>query len=161
MNETEQSLSERLRAIRLRSINRDQHYLLSARKNAMRSLAADFAEWIVQETKDLLQTMEILKSLGNQGINLELQPYEKRVDKIQKTHVRKVITPMRKIGRGTSGTKIEEERFTKFQTTLENAFCVIQELKKIRGYLKIITVTIEHIENANRNDNIADKNYIR
>ena len=159
MSENDESLSERLRRIRKRAPYRDQNYLRLARKNAMRSLAEDFAEWILTETKDLLETLEILKGLENSGINSELEPYEKRVKQIQKRYMRKVITPMRKIGRGTSGAKNEAEHCTKFQVTMGTAFSVIRELMKIRENLTMITVTIEHIANANRNSSSAQSQY--
>lgn len=126
----------------------------------MRSLAEDFAEWILQETKDLLQTIEILTTLGNQGINTELSRYQQRVTTIQDKFVRKFITPMRRIGRGTSGSKNEHERVAKFKTALENVLCVIQELRKIRGHLEMIAVTVEHIETANARDNATEPHYI-
>ena len=161
MSENDESLSERLRRIRKRALYRDQYYLRLARKNAMRSLAEDFAEWILQETKDLLETLEIIESLKNPGINMELQPYEKRVKQIQKKYMRKVIAPMRKIGRGTSGAKNEEEHCMKFQVTMGNAFCLIRELAKMRENLKMITVTIEYIANARAraNSNSASSQY--
>lgn len=152
--------TERLHAIRMRSIHRDRDFLRLPRKNAMRGLAEDFNEWIVQETRDLLETLDVLKRLEVQGINAELQPYERRVKDIQKNHVRRVILPMRKIGRGTSGGKNEEEHCRKFQTALSTVFGTMQELIKIRENLTMITVTIECVTTANNNQNQPQPDYV-
>ena len=160
MSTDEESPAQKLHKIRLRCISRDQNFLRFPRKNAMRTLADDFNEWIVGEIKDTLMTLEILKSLGHQGINTELQHYEDRVKKIQETYMRKVITPMRKIGRGTSGGANEEEYFRKFQTAIGDVIGTIQELTKIRENLTAMTVTIECLatESTSRSSN---QTYVR
>lgn len=74
--------------------------------------------------------------------------------------MRKVITPMRKIGRGTSGGANEEERFRKFQIAMDNVIGTIQELTKIRENLTAMTVTIACLgAEAGRKD--ANKTYVR
>jgi len=126
----------------------------------MRTLADDFNEWIVGEIKDILLTLEILKSLGHQGINTELQHCEARVKKMQETYMRKVISPMRKIARGTSGGANEEERFRKFQIAMDNVIGTIQELTKIRENLTAMTITMECLATEAENRG-ANQNYIR
>jgi len=80
----EPSPSERIRTIRGRSPHRDRDYLKLPRKNAMRALAEDFNEWIVQETRDLLEIITVLRSIGIVGVNIELLAHEKKVKEIQK-----------------------------------------------------------------------------
>ena len=145
MSENDDEILKTLEEIRERRRNRDKYYLRLSKMQAMRNLAEDFKEWIFQETKDLLIVLEILKSTGNQGIMAEMDVYEKRIKEIQRTYIRKVITPMKKIGRGSSGVHTEEEHCRKFRVTLDTTFGVILELQKIRENLETMVITISYI----------------
>jgi len=102
----------------------------------------NFREWIFQETKDLLQVVDLLKKANVQGITDEMKTYETRIKQIQKSYAKKVILPMRQLERGSSGAKHEEEHCRKFRIAIDNAFGLILELRNIRLVLDTFVAAI-------------------
>jgi gamma-glutamylcysteine synthetase len=119
------------RQVRARQIGRDQVFRYS-RTKVMENTCSDLGEWITQEIKDLLIVLEIFKVKGNRNIKAEMNDCEKRVREIQHTFPRQVIAPMKKIAKGSSGAKNEEEYARRFRSALDTAFGVVLELRKIR-----------------------------
>lgn len=121
-----------LKQVNSRRRNRDQVLLRVCKRNAMKILADDLREWITQEAKDILIVIEILKATKNPAVLAEINPHEVKVKEIQNNFVRRVITPMRKFAKGSSGAKNEEEHCRQFRIALDNVFGMILELQKIR-----------------------------
>lgn len=119
------------RQVRGRQIGRDQIFRYS-RAKVMENTCSDLREWITEEVKDLLIVLDIFKLKGNPNIRAEMGECEKRVKEIQRGFPQQVIAPMRKIAKGSSGAKNEEEYTRKFRSALDNAFGVALELRKIR-----------------------------
>jgi hypothetical protein len=112
----------------------------------MKILAEQLREWIIEETKDLLILIGALKNRQNQGITTEIVPYEKRIKEIQRTFLRKTISPLKKLGQGSSSAKTEEEHCRKFRIALDNVFGQILELREIRESLDAITTAVFSME---------------
>lgn len=141
-----------LREVKMRQISRDQYRLRYAKMNAMKLMVDNFREWIFQETKDLLEVINVLNNANVQGITDELKIREARIKQIQKTYLRRVILPMRKLERGGSGAIHEEEHCRKFRIALDNAFGLILELREIRLVLDTLIAGISSVGGAQKGE---------
>lgn len=142
----EDELLRTFKQVNRRRRNRDQWLLRSPKMSAMNLMADGFKEWILQESKDLLEIAEALKN-SNKGIANEVDSYELRIRKIQKTYMKKVIVPMRKLEKGGSiALNEEEEHCRKFRIALDNVFGVVLEMREIRSILDGITVALFSVQ---------------
>jgi gamma-glutamylcysteine synthetase len=119
------------RQVKVRQRNRDQVFRWT-RMKVMENTCTDMNNWLTEECKDLIILMDIFKVKGNPNLKADMLECEKRILEIQRTFPHQIIAPMKKIAKGSSEAKNEEEYARKFRVALDNAFGVALELRKIR-----------------------------
>jgi hypothetical protein len=151
LSDEEDELLRVFKEVNRRRRNRDQYFLRSPKMNAMNLMEDGFREWILQETKDLLEMADVLRR-ANRGIIAEVNGHEVEIKCIKSTYMKRAISPMRKLEKHAGIPLHEEaEHCRRFRSAIDNAFTVILRLKEIRALLDALTVASFSVE-AKKNE---------
>jgi len=150
---------ELIQIVEKRRPHRDLAYLHSPNVAIATLFYNNWSNWIIQETRDLLQIIEIIKRLGNPALLLVLKPLETRLTEIQEKCGRN-LSQMKKISKGTSGAKTEADRFQTLRLAMDKVELIILELYTMRRILEAIVNTYICSSNPPENPDMPSQSYI-
>ena len=142
MGDTERaSVVEAIQIVERRRPHRDLAYLHTPNVSVATLLFSNWRNWIITETRDLLEIIEILKRSDNPAVLTIIEPIEQRLTEIQEKCGR-ILSPIKKVSNGRSGARNEAERFQKLRFAIEGVESIILELQTMRRILEAIVNTL-------------------
>jgi hypothetical protein len=140
-NAGRENIAQAIQTVEKRRPHRDLAYLHTPNVSVATLLVNNWKNWIITETRDLLEIIEILERSDNPAVPTIVEPFEQRLTEIQEK-CGKILSPMNMISRGRSGARNEAERFQKLRFAIEGVESIILELQTIRRILEAIVNTL-------------------
>lgn len=120
------------REIQSERADRDEYYIRTTRNRMLKDFAQQSREWLLEETRDLLEIIKAMKNLENPMLVAYATAIEKRILEIRKNHNRKIISPMISMSKRKSSSTTEAEHYDKIFHLMENTSTIIQEILDYR-----------------------------
>lgn len=122
-------------------IDRDRFYLITTRASIMKELALDSTEWIVEEIKEQLEMISLIKKLDNNVLISYAKTYEKRIREINKDYGT-ILKPIIQLGKRRKAS-VDIQQYAKTIQHVQNCYEIILELLRIRMSLDSLARTDE------------------